>query len=128
MGTCNCVQPRKISTDVEVEEIVKSPLKRAATENIKFIRVKSIRFQGDNLHNITKVVDIIENHDKVQLTLNPVSDSKVDITDANSKKIVDSIILEYDITEEEQDKLKNALIKQMFFQDMNDEILYYILT
>jgi hypothetical protein len=122
MGTCNCVQPRKISTDVNVDDIQKVALKRAQTENSKLIRVKSIRFQGDNLHNISKVADIIENHDKVQITLNP-SDSKGDITDGNSKKIVDSIILEYDITEEEQDKLKNALFKHFLFKDMNDEIL-----
>jgi hypothetical protein len=122
MGTCNCVQLRKISTDVNVEEIQKPNLKRVITENTKLIRVKSIKYQGDNLYNITKVADIIENHDKLQLELHP-SDSKGDATDANSKKIVDSIILEYDITEEEQDKLKNALFKHFLFKDMNDEIL-----
>jgi hypothetical protein len=122
MGTCNCVQPRKISTEFDVEEVNKPNLKRAITENQKLIRVKSIRYHGDNLYNITKVADIIENHDKVQLTMNQ-SDSKGEATDANSKKIVDSIILEYDITEEEQDKLKNAIFKHFLFKDMNDEIL-----
>ena len=121
MGTCNCVQPRKGISDVDVDYISKE-VKRAITENPKLIRVKSIKYQGDNLHNITKVADIIENHDKVQLTLNP-SDSKGAMTDANSRKVVDSIILEYDITEEEQDKLKNALFKHFLFKDMNDELL-----
>jgi hypothetical protein len=122
MGTCNCVQPRKISTDVNVEDINNLHLRRAITENPKIIRVKSIKYHGDNLHNITRVADIIDSHDKVQLTLNQ-SDSKIDVIEGHQKKIVDSIILEYDITEEEQDMLKNALFKHFLFKDMNEEIL-----
>jgi hypothetical protein len=123
MGNCNCKHPRT-EPYIEVEDIQSQtkPIKNKLIEdNSKLIRVKSIRYQGEN--NPLKISQIIENHDKSQFQIN-VMDSKKEITDCNSKKIMDSIILEYDINEEEQKKLREALYKHFLFKDMNDEILY----
>jgi hypothetical protein len=116
MGNCNCKHPRT-EPCVSVEDIPKPVHKRTQEENTKLIRVKSMRYQGNN---IDKTSDIME--DKLNFQSGPQSSKNVN-TELNSKKNTESIILEYDINEDEQKRLKEALYKHFLFNDMNDEIL-----
>jgi hypothetical protein len=125
MGTCNCKHPRT-EPFVEVDDLqtVNKPAKiKTNDDNSKLIRVKSIRYQGEN--NPIKISQILDSHEKFQSNMQ--EDSKKDASDYATKVNGESIILEYDINEEEQKRLKDALYKHFLFKDMNDEILYILI-
>jgi hypothetical protein len=123
MGNCNC-KDALTEPYVEVEDVQIPVGNKTFYDDQKLIRIKSMKYQGENLGDINKICEIIETNDKSQFTSNQQGDSKNDATDFNSKKIAESIILENDINEEEQKRLKDALFKHFLFKDMDDEILY----
>ena len=48
--------------------------------------------------------------------------------DTNNKKKEDSLIIEYDINEDEQEMIRNSLAKHFLFKDMNEDLLRMILN
>ncbi len=120
MGSCYCQKPKTLNTDVDIDG---HDLKKSYTQNPKkLLRIKSYKYpeMDKGINNIKKVATLYQIIDSSEF----YNESQEKPTDDNTKNINDSLIIEYEINEEEQDLIKQALYKYMLFQDMTDEILY----
>jgi CRP-like cAMP-binding protein len=120
MGACICKDSNVGRNEVDVENIEASILKKTNTTNGKLVRIRSLKVKED-VQNVQKLSEIIDSHDNKFEDINDKS------TNETSKKKEESLIIEYDINEEEQDMIRKSLTKHFLFKDMNEDLLKIIL-
>jgi CRP-like cAMP-binding protein len=119
MGTCNCKDSNLGKTEVDVENIDSVLKKTKSPNNGTLIKVKSIKVKEEieTVQKLSEILDACDN-DKIECVK----------TAYDTKKKEDSIVMEYEMNEKEQELIRNSLKKHFLFKDMNDDLLKIILN
>ena len=112
MGACSCKGSKNETTDLAVD--TENGITKQNSQNGKFLRIKSLRVK-EEVNNIQKIEEILQSHDKPE-------DININTTE-NTKKKDESLVLDYEISQDEMNLIRQSLSKHFLFKDMDEELM-----